>query len=271
MLLCGQSVWNYGLWLWSGVTVFVSEEKPSEERNISKAKICSRCLTWEQEDLLGGIKRLDLDIRNGWRVSSGTSGVRAYSGDECRCAVDTLENLCAGLAEVITRPGLWAVNSITGSGPDDGETWPAKNHRSLQVINQDNYEFECSSCLIFLISLSCSHIASVVGFFGYLFVLWLLLLICFLFLLGMCDFTNLWVPSFTLLHAATCSSTGTRQSATEWSKPLFLLCGFPGDCGTMSRISPSVHSTMAPQVPKAELNVLSVLCSWVSTHARQAS
>lgn len=44
---------------------FNSEEEPSEERNMSKAKICSRCLVWEQEDLLDGIKNLDLDVTNG--------------------------------------------------------------------------------------------------------------------------------------------------------------------------------------------------------------
>ena len=97
---------NYGLWLWSGVTDFISEEKPSKERNTSKAKLCSRCLIWEQEDLLSGIKRLDLDMRNGRRGRPGTSGVRAYSGDEHRCAVDTLQKLCAGLVEAIPTPGL---------------------------------------------------------------------------------------------------------------------------------------------------------------------
>lgn len=75
-------------------------------------------MTWEQKDLRDGIKRLDLDIRNGRRVSSGTSRVRAYSGDEHRCAVDTLENLCAGLVDVITRP----VDSTTGSALGDVET-----------------------------------------------------------------------------------------------------------------------------------------------------
>lgn len=50
---------------------FVSDEKPSEERNMSKVKLCSRCLVWEQEDLLDGIKRLGLDVRNGRRGSTG--------------------------------------------------------------------------------------------------------------------------------------------------------------------------------------------------------
>jgi len=34
---------------------------------MSKAKTCSKFLTWEQEDLLDRIKRLDLDMRNGRR------------------------------------------------------------------------------------------------------------------------------------------------------------------------------------------------------------
>ena len=73
---------------------------------MSKAKLCSRCLIWGQEDLLGEIKRLDLDMRNGRRGRPGTLGACAYSGDEHRCAVDTLEKLCTGLVEVIPRPGL---------------------------------------------------------------------------------------------------------------------------------------------------------------------
>lgn len=92
MVLYGQSVQNYGLWLRSGVIDFVSEGKPSEERNMSKAKLCSRCLIREQEDFLDGIKRLGLDMRNGRRGRPGTSGVRAYSGDAHRRAVDILEN-----------------------------------------------------------------------------------------------------------------------------------------------------------------------------------
>lgn len=36
----------------------------------------------------------------------GISGAYAYSGDELGCAVDTLEKLCARLAEAIPKPGL---------------------------------------------------------------------------------------------------------------------------------------------------------------------
>lgn len=94
MLLYGLSVWNDGLWLWSGVIDFALEKKPSKERNMSKAKLCFRCLILKQEDLLDGIKRLDLDMRNGRRGRPGTFGVCAYSGDEHRSAVNTLQKLC---------------------------------------------------------------------------------------------------------------------------------------------------------------------------------
>lgn len=62
---------------------------------MSKAKPCFRCLILEQEDLLDETDRLDLNMRNRRRGRPGTLGVCAYSGDEHRCAVDTLEKLCA--------------------------------------------------------------------------------------------------------------------------------------------------------------------------------
>lgn len=70
---------------------------------MSKVKLCSRCLIWEQEDLLEGIKRLNLDMRHGRRGRPGASGVCAYSGEEHICARDTLEKLYTGLVEVIQR------------------------------------------------------------------------------------------------------------------------------------------------------------------------
>lgn len=80
--------------------------KESCQKNMSKTQICSRFLVWEQEDLLNGINRLDLDMRNGRRGGLETSAVCIYSADKHRCTVDALEKICAGLVEVMPRPGL---------------------------------------------------------------------------------------------------------------------------------------------------------------------
>lgn len=45
-------------------------------------------------------------MRNRTRGRPGTPEAHDYSGDELGCAVDTLQKLCAWLAEAIPKPGL---------------------------------------------------------------------------------------------------------------------------------------------------------------------